>query len=188
MGREHGVKRMCNFGLALVMAGALVTGLPTAADAASIAVVNVQQILEESSAGRIARDLLKQNTQRARQKIEGLKQKLDELQSRYESQKAVLKPKARAELEQEIMEKQMTLRQELQKTQQDLQQRDAELTSAILEELKPIIEKIADEKGIDIVLEKGEAGILLAPDKLDLTDLILRRYDASKSKGSSADD
>src|SRR5690606_36155158 len=112
-----------------VFAVALATLLTAAAPAAAegVAVVDVQYILENSNAGRIARDLLKQSTKRAQDRMESMKAEFDELQKRYESQKGVLKPAAREDLEKQIIEKQMLLRQELQKTQMDLQSRDAEL-------------------------------------------------------------
>lgn len=162
----------------LILAAGLALASP--AEAQNIGVVDVQRILEESSAGRIARDLLRQTTRRAEARIEGLKKEFEGLQQRYESQRALLKPDAREALERELLEKQMTLRQELQRTQMDLQGRDAELTGSILDELKPIIERLAAERKLDLVVERGEAGILFMAPKLDLTDLVLRRYDASK--------
>ncbi len=145
-----------------------------------IATVDVQRILEESNAGRIARDLLKQTTRRARAQIDEMRSQLETLQKRYDSQKSILKPDAREELEQQIVETQLELRQTLQQSQMELQDRDTELTSAILEDLKPIIEALAKEKGLTLVIESGEAGVLFAADKLDLTDVILKRYDESK--------
>lgn len=148
----------------------------------TIAVVDVQKILQESSAGRIARDLLESSTKRAKEKIDGMKIELDGMQQRYETQSAVLSPESRQALEQEILEKQYILRQELQKSQMDLQSQDANLTSSILDDLKPILEEVAKEKGLSMIIEKGEAGVLYSEDKLDLTDIVLTRYDASKQK------
>jgi len=161
---------------------------PQSAAAADIAVVDVQRILEESTAGRIARDLLQQSTRRTRAKLDRLKGELDELQQRWESQKAVLKPKAQEELQQQIIEKQTQLREQLQKAQSSLQERDAELTGSILEELQPIIADLAEKRGFKIVLERGEAGILHMQEKLDITDVVLNRYDASKEKKKKKDD
>lgn len=174
---------MLRFGPRLaVLAATLLLGTTPAA-AQSVAYIDVQFILENSNAGRIARDLLKQSTKRAQDRMESMKTEMEELQKRYESQKGVLKPAAREELEKQIIEKQMQLRQELQRTQMDLQNRDAELTGAILDELRPFIEEIAKQRKIELVVEKGESGVLWADPKLDLTQVVLQRYDASKRPG-----
>lgn len=169
------------FPLTVALATLLASAAPAAAE--GVAVVDVQYILENSSAGRIARDLLKQSTKRAQDRMEAMKAEFDELQKRYEAQKSVLKPAAREDLEKQIIEKQLLLRQELQKTQADLQSRDAELTNSILDEIRPFIEEIAKQRKVEIVVEKGEAGVLWADPKLDLTQVLLQRYDASKQNG-----
>lgn len=162
---------------------ALLTAVPVAASAAqSIAFVDVQRILQESSAGKIARDLLEQSTKRLRNQLDQQRQELEDLQKQYETQRSLLKPDAREKLERDIVEKQMALRQALQQSQVELQNRDAEFTASILDELKPIISKLAKERGIDVVMEKGESGLLYAAERLDLTDVVLKRYDASKQK------
>lgn len=167
------------FGFALFLA--LLVASPSFA-AQAIGFVDVQRILSDSDAGRIARGLLEQSTKRIRTQLDTMRQQAEDLQAKYESQKSILKPDAREKLEQEIMEKQMELRQALQQSQMELQNRDAELTASILDELKPIIDKLAKERQLDVVMEKGEAGVLFAAERFDLTDVVLKRYDESKKK------
>ncbi len=171
------------FGPHLAALAAVLLFGATPAAAQNVAFIDVQYILENSNAGRIARDLLKQSTKRAQDRMETMKVEFEDLQKRYESQKGVLKPAAREDLEKQIIEKQMALRQELQRTQMDLQSRDAELTGAILDELRPFIEDIAKQRKVELVIEKGESGVLWADPKLDLTQVVLQRYDASKKTG-----
>lgn len=174
---------MFRFGPHLAALAAVLLFGATPAAAQNVAFIDVQYILENSNAGRIARDLLKQSTKRAQDRMETMKVEFEDLQKRYESQKGVLKPAAREDLEKQIIEKQMALRQELQRTQMDLQSRDAELTGAILDELRPFIEDIAKQRKVELVIEKGESGVLWADPKLDLTQVVLQRYDASKKTG-----
>ena len=168
-------------GLALFVA-AFVFLAGSAAHAANIGFVDVQRILQDSDAGRIARGLFEQSTKRIRTQLDTMRTQAEDMQAKYESQKSILKPDAREKLEQQIVEKQMELRQALQQSQMELQNRDAELTASILDDLKPIIEKLAKEKQLDVVMEKGEAGILYSAERFDLTDVVLKRYDDSKKK------
>lgn len=147
-----------------------------------VGVVDVQRILMESQAGRIARDLLQKTQDRIRKELEEKRKELEELQKSYESKQEMMSEKARRDLERKILEKQEELQRLQLKAQMDLQSRDAEYTRSILDELKPLIQQLAKERGLELILEKNEGGVLYNRDALDLTDILLKRYDEMKSK------
>lgn len=151
-------------------------------DSINIGIVDVQKILMESQAGKIARDLLQKTQERIRRDLEEKRKELEDLQRNYEAKQDALSEKARREMERKILDKQEEFQRLQLKAQMDLQSRDAELTRSILDDLKPLIQQIARERGLDIILEKNEAGVLYLREAMDLTDLILKRYDEQKTK------
>jgi outer membrane protein len=148
----------------------------------NVGIVDVQKILLESQAGKIARDLLQKTQERIRKELDEKRKELEDLQKSYDAKQEVLSDKARREMEQKILQKQEEFQRLQLKAQMDLQSRDAEFTRSILDELKPLIQQIAKERGLDLILEKNEAGVLYHRESLDLTDLLLKRYDEMKSK------
>jgi len=57
-----------------------------------------------------------------------------------------------------------------------------ELTRKILEDLDPIIKRVAQKRGCTLVLEKSEGGVLYVDEDYDLTDEVIRIYDREKAK------
>jgi len=61
---------------------------------------------------------------------------------------------------------------------QELQQR---LFLKIQSEVMPVIAKLGQEKGIDLILDLRASGVLYFNPAIDLTDEVIKRYDAGKS-------
>jgi len=62
---------------------------------------------------------------------------------------------------------------------QDLQMR---LFNKVQSELLPIIEQIGKEKKLDIIFDLANSGAIYFNPAVDLTQEVIKRYDASKSK------
>lgn len=178
------MKRNSLYGLIILTIGAIAgqSLIFAKGDTHTIAVVDVQRILMESQAGKIARDLLQRTQDRLRKDLEDKRKELEELQKNYETKQELMNDKALREMERKIFVKQEELQRLQLKAQMDLQSRDAEFTRSILDELKPLLQQLAKERGLELIIEKNEAGVLYHREPLDLTDILLKRYDELKSK------
>ena len=63
----------------------------------------------------------------------------------------------------------------------DFQQFQANIVQRIRAEMIVIIDNLAKERGLDLVLDLQTSGAAYANPAIDLTDEIIRRYDASKA-------
>jgi outer membrane protein len=54
--------------------------------------------------------------------------------------------------------------------------------SKIRNEVDTLAKAFAEEKGVTLMIEKQEAGVIYAPAQIDVTDEIIRRYDAQFGK------
>jgi outer membrane protein len=68
--------------------------------------------------------------------------------------------------------------------QQDLAAKEEEATAPIVERLQRIIGKIAASENFTMVLDKS-AGVVFAKPHLDLTNEVIRRFNAGEEKGSA---
>ena len=62
------------------------------------------------------------------------------------------------------------------KSQVEIQKKERDLTAPILEKMRKIIEKVAKEKGFNLVLENSGA-ILFAEKTNDITDDVVKAYE-----------
>ena len=63
----------------------------------------------------------------------------------------------------------------------DAQQLSANLIQKIRVEMVTIIENLAKERGLELVLDTATSGVVTASPTIDITDEVVRRYDQSKS-------
>jgi Skp family chaperone for outer membrane proteins len=62
----------------------------------------------------------------------------------------------------------------------DAQQLSANLIQRIRVEMVAIIEALAKEKGLELVLDTATSGVVTASPTIDITDEVVKRYDATK--------
>ncbi len=63
----------------------------------------------------------------------------------------------------------------------DAQQLSGNLIQKIRVEMVTIIENLAKERGLELVLDTATSGVVTASPTIDITDEVVRRYDQSKS-------
>ncbi len=86
---------------------------------------------------------------------EALQAMADDLQDRaerYQKQQALLTPERRAEREKELADLQAELQQAAASKDQEMNQRQQELMAPLLEKVQGVIDQIAAEQGLDIVI------------------------------------
>jgi len=126
---------------------------------ARIAYVNVQAIAANSAEGKAANA-----------KIESLvNKKRSELEANKANQKT---PQDAQRLQQEA--------------QQEVQKLQAELQGEFQQKLVPILQKMAQEKHLSMLLSAQEAGLIWAEPGLDLTTEAIRRLDAATAAAPAA--
>jgi Skp family chaperone for outer membrane proteins len=86
---------------------------------------------------------------------------------------------ARSQLEREIEKMQRDLQFANEDARADITQLTEQLQGEFQQKLNPIIEQVAMEKGLQLVLAYPESGIVWAQGGLDLSQEVVKRLDAA---------
>jgi outer membrane protein len=164
----------------------LVSGLtaPAAARAADLKIgyVDLQKAVAEVDEGKAARAQLKREFDEKQKKLDEKEAELKRLQADFEKQSMVLSESARrekaGELERKFGEAQALLGQ----LRQELGVRERELMNSLFDKMGQIVKEIAEAEGFTYVLEKNQSGIMYAPPSFDVTNELVRKYNARFSK------
>jgi len=145
-----------------------------------VAYVDLQKALNLSKAGAQAKSdistLVKKYEGEFKTKQEDLLAKKGDL----EKQATLLSDSAKAEKEREYQKEVRDLQRFQKDVKDELQLKDGEYTKRILNELFEILQKIGKDGGYTMILEKNEGAVIYASDNVDLTDELIKQYDASK--------
>jgi len=161
---------------ALVISAFLLSGAQ-AADL-KIGYVDLQKALNESTAGKKAKEKFTAEVKRAESEITRKKEELERLGASLEKQGSMLKDDVKAEKEKSFIQMQKDYERKVKDYKDDLQIKDAQYTRGILADLVDIIRKYGRDNSYTIIFERSETVLLYATDALDITDKIISLYDA----------
>ena len=166
------------FMTALALGAMLVASLPATASAQTkIGFVDLQKALNTVSEGKAAKKKLKTEFEKKQKDLNKQQEQLKTLKAEIEGGMMMLSDDKKRQKVTEFQAKLAELQNVYLKHQQELAQAEAKATKKIFDKMGVIIEKIAKERGYDLVLERTESALLYAKDDMDLTAELIKRYD-----------
>ncbi len=172
-----------NLTLAIV---AVLTLVGSAAQAQTkFAYVDMQRALGEIEEGKAAKAKLKAQFDAKQKELDQKQADLKRENDSIEQMKneGVLKDEKYAEKRRALEQKLMEVTQYWQNAQKALSEEERRLTQDIFSKMSVIIRGIAEADGFTFVFDKNESGLLFAPDSLDITNELVRKYNAKYGMG-----
>lgn len=157
----------------------LSAGFSIAADVAKIGVFDFPRILQTSSAGKAAQAELKEHGERMADDLKAKGAELEELKNRLERESLVLTEEKRQEKEREFRIRVNDLKALQQKFKKEFRAVEERLKNKITADLMEIISEIGKKGGYLMVFELSKAGVWYYPTALDITDQVIRDYNAA---------
>lgn len=160
----------------------LVAGAASAQEAVKIAFVDMQKALNESKSGKKALGELQKLIDERKSNLQKQKETLEKKKDELDKQGLLLNEDTRKLRETEVRTLERDLSRSLSDLKEEMGRRESEFTDGIRKDLLKVIEKIGKEGGYTLVLEKQYSAILYAPATIDLTETLIKRYDAEGVK------
>jgi outer membrane protein len=171
--RWWAVASVCILAL-LATAAAALAQEPTSSP--KIAVINVGRLLEESAAGQEALSRLKTIQEEKGAEARSLEQEMKELRDRINDGRLSLSEERLAEMQKELEEKIIAYRRFQDDSQRELQEVQGRTFEGIQSQVMPIITSVGTEFGYTLIFNKFESGLVFAQEEVDITNLILERF------------
>jgi outer membrane protein len=150
-----------------------------------LGVVDLQRALNEVDEGKAAKAVLKHDFDEKQKQIDAKKVEFEKMKAEFDKQSVVMADQAKREKATELDRKALELQQLFMQLQKDLSEREREVTRGIFEKMAAIVRDIAEADGFTMVLERTDAGIVYAPVSLDLTNELIRKYNAKHPGGGA---
>jgi outer membrane protein len=150
-----------------------------AAEGTKLGFVDLQKVLNLSSAGKVAKEQLSIKVKKYQDEINKKQEDLKKLKDVLEKQSVVLSEKARNEKEKDYQQGLKEFQRLTKDAQEELQAKDEELTKRILLDIEKVVQSYGRQNGYTFIFVRNES-MLFANEKSDLTDDILKIYNADK--------
>ncbi len=145
-----------------------------------IGTVDLQKAINECNAGREAKKALSLEIDKFQRLIADRQKELQEMKESLEKPNLMLTQEAREVKEKELQVKFREFQRWGEDKQNEINQKRMEMEKTISTGLQILVRKIGTDEGYTLILEKNEAIVLFASQPLDMTDRVIKAYDAQK--------
>ena len=146
--------------------------------------VDLRRALAETEDGRKARANLKKEFDKKQKELDEQQEDVKKALEDLKKKRTLLPDNTVRQKDAELQERIGKVQQTYMRLQQELAAKEEEATTPIVERLQRIIGKIAASENFTMVLDKS-AGVVFAKPHLDLTNEVIRRFNAGEEKGSA---
>jgi outer membrane protein len=153
---------------------AALTAAPSQASAEGTVYVDLQRAVFEVEDGKKAKQNLEKMKGERQKALDDKQQELKKLQESFEKQQALLSPEVRQAKEEEFRTKLGELQAVYAKLQRELAEAEMKIQQEILGRMGTILEQLAKDADYTMIVRKD--ALLWAPEHLDVTNEVIRRY------------
>jgi len=158
-----------------------VAGATYAQQVTKVAIVNSQKAFQTSLEGKKAMTQLGDLDTKIKSNLQKMDDAIRLLENRLNTGRLTMTNEALLGLQADI-DKKTTERKRYEEDQtREAQQLQQSLLQKIQTEMVAVIEAYAKEKGLELVLDAATAGVVTVNPSIDITDDIIKRYDATKA-------
>jgi len=145
-----------------------------------VAYVDIQKAVNDSNAGKEAKKVITKELEKFQSIVAQKQKELQTLKESLDKQALMMTPDARASKEKEYQNKLREFQRWGEDTQNEVNQKRMEIERNISAALIKVIQKIGTDEGYTVILEKNENIVLYASKSIDITDRVIKAYDAQK--------
>jgi outer membrane protein len=162
--------------LAVIM---MALALPAAAQV-NVAVIDVQRVVTESDPGKEVMQKLRTISDAKAAEGQALQQELATLQDQFNKQRFTVSEVRQAEMSKEIEDKQIAIRRFQDDAQRELQDAQRRELGGLEERILPIINQVGRERGLTLIFNKFQSGLVYADETVDITDSVIQRFNTAQ--------
>jgi outer membrane protein len=168
----------------LISVAAAALAVPMFAQSAApmkMAVIDVQRVLANSSAGKAASDRLKKMQDDRVARAKAMDDEIQKLDADINNKKLSLSEDKLSDLQKQLSDKKIAAQRYAQDAEREMgEARDRELL-ALENKIKPVIDQLGKEMGLAMIFNKFESGLVYASDAIDITDIVIKRFNETPS-------
>ncbi len=144
--------------------------------AGKIAFVDLMKFQQNSKKVKAQADKLRQFQEGKRDALEQKGKEIQEMEEKLRKQGPMLKEETRKDLEKTLQIRMIEIREAEKSAKSDLEREAREIDRIVMEDLKKVVSGLRSERQYMFIVNSG--ALLSADDTLDITDEVVKRYDA----------
>ncbi len=169
----------CAFAISLLGLFFIVNS-PFAASVAKIGVIDLQRILETSSAGKSIQATLKEQKDKMESDLKRKGAEIEKIRKRLERESMVMSKEMREEKEREQRIKINDFKTLQKRYRSELQKLEVQLMNQLQKDIKEIVDSIGKKEGYLLIINRYS--VIYSPGSIDITDNMIKKLNAKTAK------
>ncbi len=145
-----------------------------------IGVVDIDQAISSTDEGKAAREEFARKQREAEGKIKPLVERYQAAEEDLKAKKFVLSEDALLQKQLDLVEMRNEIQSRMKELEGKLKIDQRRLETPLVQKLTGIIAETGKEQGFTLILRRTTPGVLYSREALDITDLIIEKYNKSK--------
>ena len=171
---------MCRKLFLLVLLFVIMIPQVHAADDRKIGIVDFNEFMQHSIAGKAVQDQLKQNGQTLKSELAKAQSSLKELQTQYQRESALWDQKQKAAKSKQFQARLLEFRKLKEKKEKEFNDKRFKLINMQQADVRDHAKKLAEDNEYLLIIEKQSGRVLYSHDSLDVTSEVIQRDDKMK--------
>lgn len=137
--------------------------------------VDFDQVLQKTKEGRSLKKKLEKEFSNRQGQLQKTEKKLQEERQKFESESSLLSDSEKRKRAQKLQMQFVEFQKKVEMSQKELQEYQMNLIKNIVEKMRPILGKMAKDKGY-VRIDKFSENVLWVSDEVNLTDSVIKAY------------
>lgn len=163
-----------------VFTSAFTPAITNAAENIKIGVINMQQVVRGSKAGKQAMAKLQKKFEKVQKDLKAKQDKLKKLKKEFDQKASLMNEESRIKQQRKLQRKLAEYRQDEEDAKVEMQQEEAKLMEPIVKKLEKVVTKIGKEENFTMILEKNMPGMYYISPKIDITQMVIKKFNSTK--------
>lgn len=160
----------------LALGALLVWGTAAQDEPIKIGIVDIDQAISSTDEGKAAREEFARKQREAEQQMQPLMDRYKGVEEELKAKKFVLSEEALFQKQLDLAEMRNLIQNKVKELEGQLQVDQKRLEGPLTAKLVDIITDVGKTQGFTLILRRGTPGVLYTREALDVTDLIIKRY------------
>lgn len=162
----------------LGLVSVLLWGTAAQDEPVKIGVVDIDQAISSTEEGKAAREEFARKQRDAEAEVQPMYERYKELEDEIKAKKFVLSDEALFQKQLDLAEMRNQIENKMKELEGQLKVDQKRLEGPLTAKLIDIIEDIGKTRGFTMILRRGTPGVLYTREALDITDLVIEKYNA----------
>src|ERR1043166_7968896 len=151
-----------------------------------VAVIDVNKVLQTSSAGKAAAAKLKQVQDQKMAQGQKMDEEIRALDNEINTKKISLSEEKLADMQKQLSDKKIAMQRFAQDADRELGEARDRVMADLNAKIMPVVDKIGKEMGLAAIFNKFESGLIYASEAIDITDHVIKEFNGAQGTAPAA--